>query len=63
MRSRLQDALVLSEQGVRDLMRGTGFCVLANLVLMLPIVAMYFITRDFVAYLDDSSVGLPQMAP
>ena len=32
MRSRLQDALVLSEQGVRDLMRGTGFCVLANLV-------------------------------
>ncbi len=63
MRSRLQDALVLSEQGVRDLMRGTGFCVLANLVLMLPIVAMYFITRDFVAYLDDSSVGLPQMGP
>ena len=43
-------------------MRGAGFCALANLMLMLPIVVLYFAASDFIGYLDDPSVGLPGMA-
>ena len=43
-------------------MRGAGFCALANLMLMLPIVVLYFAASDFIRYLDDPSVGLPGMA-
>ena len=35
---------------------------MANLMLMLPIVVLYFVASDFVRYLDNPSVGLPGMA-
>lgn len=47
---------------MKDFMRGAGFCALANLMLMLPIVVLYFTASDFIRYLDDPSVGLPGMA-
>ena len=59
---RIQDAFALTDQGMKDFMRGAGFCALANLMLMLPIVALYFAASDFIRYLDDPSVGLPGMA-
>ncbi len=43
-------------------MRGAGFCTLANLMLMLPIVVLYFVASDFVRYLGEPAVGLPGMA-
>lgn len=59
---RIQDAFALTDQGMKDFMRGAGFCALANLMLMLPIVVLYFTARGFIRYLDDPSVGLPDMA-
>ena len=47
---------------MKDFIRGAGFCALANLMLMLPIVVLYFVASDFIRYLDDPSVGLPGMA-
>ena len=40
---RIQDAFALTDQGMKDFMRGAGFCALANLMLMLPIVVLYFV--------------------
>lgn len=62
MRRRLQDAFALTDQGMKDFMRGAGFCALANLMLMLPIVVLYFVASDFVRYLGEPAVGLPGMA-
>ena len=59
---RIQDAFALTDQGMKDFMRGAGFCALANLMLMLPIVVLYFTASDFIRYLDDPAVGLPSMA-
>ena len=59
---RIQDAFALTDQGMKDFMRGAGFCALANLMLMLPIVVLYFVASDFIRYLDNPSVGLPGMA-
>ena len=59
---RIQDAFALTDQGMKDFMCGAGFCALANLMLMLPIVVLYFAASDFIRYLDDPSVGLPGMA-
>ena len=59
---RLQDIFALTDQGMKDFMRGAGFCALANLMLMLPIVVLYFAASDFIRYLDDPAVGLPDMA-
>lgn len=59
---RIQDAFALTDQGMKDFMRGAWFCALANLMLMLPIVVLYFAASDFIRYLDDPSVGLPGMA-
>ena len=59
---RIQDAFALTDQGMKDFIRGAGFCALANLMLMLPIVVLYFVASDFVRYLDNPSVGLPGMA-
>lgn len=47
---------------MKDFIRGAGLCALANLMLMLPIVVLYFVASDFVRYLDNPSVGLPGMA-
>ena len=47
---------------MKDFMRGAGFCALANLMLMLPIVVLYFTASDFIRYLGDPAVGLPSMA-
>ena len=33
---------------MKDFMRGAGFCALANLMLMLPIVVLYFVASDFI---------------
>lgn len=60
---RIQDAFALTDQGMKDFMRGAGFCALANLMLMLPIVVLYFVASDFIGYLGDPAVGLPGMAP
>ena len=60
---RIQDAFALTDQGMKDFMRGAGFCALANLMLMLPIVVLYFVASDFVRYLGEPAVGLPGMAP
>ena len=62
MRRRLQDIFALTDQGMKDFMRGAGFCALANLMLMLPIVVLYFVASDFVRYLGEPAVGLPGMA-
>ncbi len=62
VRRRLQDIFALTDQGVKDFMRGAGFCALANLMLMLPIVVLYFVASDFVRYLGEPAVGLPGMA-
>ena len=59
---RIQDAFALTDQGMKDFMRGAGFCALANLMLMLPIVVLYFTASDFIRYLGDPAVGLPSMA-
>ena len=48
---------------MKDFMRGAGFCALANLMLMLHIVVLYFVASDFVRYLGEPAVGLPGMAP
>ena len=63
VRRRLQDIFALTDQGMKDFMRGAGFCALANLMLMLPIVVLYFVASDFVRYLGETAVGLPGMAP
>lgn len=47
---------------MKDFMRGSGFCALANLMLMLPIVVLYFVASDFIGYLGEPAVGLPGMA-
>ena len=60
---RIQDAFALTDQGMKDFMRGAGFCALANLMLMLPIVVLYFVASDFIRYLGDPAVCLPSMAP
>ena len=60
---RIQDAFALTDQGMKDFMRGAGFCALANLMLMLPIVVLYFVASDFVRYLGEPAIGLPSMAP
>ena len=62
VRRRLQDIFALTDQGMKDFMRGAGFCALANLMLMLPIVVLYFVASDFVRYLGEPAVGLPGMA-
>lgn len=62
MRRRLQDIFALTDQGMKDFMRGAGFCALANLMLMLPIMVLYFVASDFVRYLGEPAVGLPGMA-
>lgn len=46
---------------MKDFMCGAGFCALANLMLMLPIVVLYFVASDFVRYLGNPAVGLPGM--
>lgn len=60
---RIQDAFALTDQGMKDFMRGAGFCALANLMLMLPIVVLYFVASDFIRYLSEPAVGLPGMVP
>ena len=62
VRRRLQDIFALTDQGMKDFMRGAGFCALANVMLMLPIVVLYFVASDFVRYLGEPAVGLPGMA-
>ena len=47
---------------MKDFMRGAGFCALANVMLMLPIVVLYFVASDFIRYLGEPAVGLPGMA-
>ena len=47
---------------MKDFMRGAGFCALANLMLMLPIVVLYFVASDFIRYFGEPAVGLPGMA-
>ena len=47
---------------MKDFMCGAGFCALANLMLMLPIVVLYFVASDFIGCLGDPAVGLPGMA-
>ena len=59
---RIQDAFALTDQGMKDFIRGAGFCALANLMLMLPIVVLYFVASDFIRYLGEPAVGLPGMA-
>ena len=48
---------------MKDFMRGAGFCALANLMLMLPIVVLYFVASDFIGCLGDPAVCLPSMVP
>ena len=62
MRRRIQDAFALTDQGMKDFIRGAGLCALANLMLMLPIVVLYFVASDFITYLGDPSAGLPDIA-
>ena len=62
VRRRLQDIFALTDQGMKDFMRGAGFCALANLMLMLPIVVLYFVASNFIRYLGEPAVGLPGMA-
>lgn len=47
---------------MKDFMHGAGFCALANLMLMLPIVVLYFVASDFIGCLGDPAACLPSMA-
>ena len=60
---KLQTAFALTDQGMKDFVRGALFCALANVMLMLPIAVLYFVTSDFIAYLGNLEAGLPGMAP
>lgn len=59
----LRKTFVLTEQGAKDFLRGALFSALGNLVLMAPIAIFYMVTKDFIACLDNSSNGLPQILP
>lgn len=63
MLKKIQNAFALTGQGVKDFFRGVGFCALANIMLMLPIVVLYLITQDFVAHLSNTETSLPTMFP
>ena len=47
--SRLMRSFALSDQGAKDLIKGCASCVLANLVLMLPVILLYFLVLDLMA--------------
>lgn len=59
---RLQRALGLTDQGMRNFGRGVFFCMLANLVLMAPIGILYLLVSDLMAHLLDGA-PLPALAP
>lgn len=63
MLKKIQNTFALTDQGVKDFFRGAGFCALANIMLMLPIVVLYLITQDFVAHLSNTETSLPTMFP
>lgn len=63
MLKKIQNTFALTDQGVKDFFRGAGFCALANIMLMLPIVVLYLITQDFVAHLSNTETSLPMMFP
>ena len=52
---RLQHALGLTDEGMRNFGRGVFFCMLANLVLMAPIGILYLLVSDFMAHLLDGA--------
>lgn len=63
MLKKIQNTFALTDQGVKDFFRGAGFCALANIMLMLPIVVLYLITQDFVAHLSNTGTSLPTLFP
>lgn len=63
MLKKIQNTFALTDQGVKDFFRGAGFCALANIMLMLPIVVIYLITQDFVAHLSNTEMSLPTIFP
>lgn len=63
MLKKIQNTFALTDQGVKDFFRGAGFCALANIMLMLPIVVLYLITQDFVAHLSNTEISLPTLFP
>lgn len=63
MLKKIQNTFALTDQGVKDFFRGAGFCALANIMLMLPIVVLYLITQDFVAHLSNTEISLPTLLP
>ena len=63
MLKKIQNTFALTDQGVKDFFRGAGFCALANIMLMLPIVVLYLITQDFVAHLSNTETSLPTLFP
>ncbi|WP_079535903.1 ABC transporter ATP-binding protein [Phoenicibacter congonensis] len=63
MLKKIQNTFALTDQGVKDFFRGAGFCALANIMLMLPIVVLYLITQDFVAHLSNTEISLPKLFP
>lgn len=63
MLKKIQNTFALTDQGVKDFFRGAGFCALANIMLMLPIVVLYLITQDFVTHLSNTEISLPTLFP
>lgn len=59
----LRDRFVLTEQGYKDFKRGVFSCTLANLMLMLPIVVLYMVAKDFIGHLADPAAPLPELLP
>lgn len=59
----LREVFVLTDQGMKNFVKGAVSSAVANLFLMAPVVVLYFLTNDFVAYLGNPSNGLPQMLP
>lgn len=49
MIQKLQKKYALSEQGAKDLIKGSLACVLQNLALMLPVGILYYLVRDLMA--------------
>lgn len=57
----LREKFALTPEGAKEFKRGTVFCVLANLVLMLPIAALFMAVNDFVNHLIDPTAPLPDL--
>ncbi|MEA5020106.1 MAG: ABC transporter ATP-binding protein [Gordonibacter sp.] len=54
---------VLTEQGMKNFVKGAVFSAIANLMLMAPVVVFYFMVNGLMAHMAEPTTPLPQMGP